>query len=116
MDTKDLREDLDKRLTEVKRHLVEVKNKLKENHSQNEELQRVLEQLEKLHDSIVSQYNVIDSMKKDDAGRLPDLEKNIYQSFDSFDEVFSKAGTLMKQMKFSSRKRSVDFKNPLGTK
>jgi hypothetical protein len=47
---------------------------------------------------------------------MPELEKNIYKSFDSFESAYSKAGSLLKQRKFSTRDRSVDFNNPLGNK
>jgi hypothetical protein len=47
---------------------------------------------------------------------MPELQKNVYNSLESFDAAYTKAGALIKQHRFGSRGRSVDFNNPFKTR
>jgi hypothetical protein len=116
MKTHDLKMELSKRLADVNSRIIALKERLDELREQSEVLQDVIIDLEKIRDNILVQFNEIEQTPQEDASRIPQLEKNIYKSFSSFDESFSKAGSLTREVKFKNRDRSVDFNNPTGTR
>jgi hypothetical protein len=116
MKTHDLKIELSKRLADVNARIIALKERLDELREQSEVLQDVIIEMEKIRDSILIQFNEIEKTTHEDVSRVPLLEKNIYKSFSSFEESFSRAGSLTRQAKFANRDRSVDFNNPTGTR
>lgn len=116
MKYKELKTDIIKKLEDLNEKIQELKNSQDTKLAKEPELQDIMNQLETIRGKILMQYHAIMNTQNEEDMKLPELEKNIYKSFNSFESAYSKAGSLMKQSKFSSRNRSVDFKNPPGTK
>ncbi len=116
MKTDELKIELSKKLADVNSRIIELKKRLDELNDQSVLLQDVIVELESIRDNIIVQFNEIETSDGSDVKRMPELEKNIYKSFSSFEESFSKAGSLTRSSKLRRRERSVDFKNPLDTK
>jgi len=116
MTLRELKSELDRRMIDIKEKIRELEGLVKEQDVAKSELKDVLDELRKLQKDIVGQYNQLDSLKAEEKERFERLEKNVYTNLETFDEAFLKAGSMVKQSKFASRDRSVDFKNPPGTK
>lgn len=116
MKTDELKIELSKKLADVNARIIELKERLDELNDQSIALQDVIVELESIRDNILVQFNEIETTDSSDTTRMPQLEKNIYSSFSSFEESFSKAGSLTRSSRLRSRDRSVDFKNPLGNR
>jgi chromosome segregation ATPase len=116
MKTHELKIELSKKLADVNSRIITLKERKDDLDEQSLTLKELIVELETIRDNILVQFNEIETADDTDASRMPVLEKNIYKSFSSFEESFSKAGSLMKPTQFRQRERNVDFKNPLGTK
>ncbi len=116
MKTQELKIELSKKLADVNSRIIVLKERLDELNEQSVALQDVIIELESIRDNILVQFNEIETLGEPDSKRMPELERNIYKSFSSFEESFSKAGSLSRPTQFRQRERNVDFKNPTGTK
>jgi chaperonin cofactor prefoldin len=116
MKTNDLKIELSRKLADVNSRIIVLKDDLDDLNEQSEALQDVIIDLENIRDNILIQFNEIESTTEAEQTKLPELEKNIYKSFTSFDESFSRAGSLTRSSRLISRDRSVDFRNPTGTR
>jgi predicted nucleic acid-binding Zn-ribbon protein len=116
MKTNDLKIELSRKLAEVNSRIIVLKDKQDDLTEQSEALQELIIDLENIRDNILVQFKEIENTTEAEKTKLPQLEKNIYKSFTSFEESFSKAGSLTRSSRISSRDRSVDFKNPAGTR
>ena len=116
MKYKELKTDIIKKLDDVNEKIQELKNSRNIKLARENELQDIMNQLETIRGNIMMQYHTIMNTQNEDDVKLPELEKNIYKNFSSFESVYTKAGSMIKQGKFSQTGRSVDFKNPHGTK
>jgi chromosome segregation ATPase len=116
MTLQELKSELDRRLVDIKEKVQELENFINERNIASTELKDARDKLRKLQRDIVREYNELGSLKEEDKKRFNQLEKNIFSNLETFNEAFMKAGSLVKQSKFASRDRSVDFKNPPGTK
>jgi predicted nucleic acid-binding Zn-ribbon protein len=116
MKTNDLKIELSRKLAEVNSRIIVLKDNLDELTEQSEALQDVIVDLENIRDNILVQFNEIENTTEAEHNKLPQLERNIYKSFSSFEESFSKAGSLTRSSKFANRERDVNFKNPLGNR
>jgi len=116
MKTNDLKIELSRKLADVNSRIIVLKNDLDDLNEQSEALQDVIIDLENIRDNILKQFNEIENTPEADNKKMPTLERNIYKSFSSFEESFSKAGSLTRGSKFSNRQRDVNFKNPLGNR
>lgn len=125
MKTHELKIELSKRLADVNARIIA----LKERHDQMTEenagprqteesatLQEVILELEGIRDNILTQFNEIERLEESEHHRMPELERNIYKSFGSFEESFSKAGSLSRSTRFRQRDRNIDFKDPMDTR
>ncbi|MCG6187096.1 MULTISPECIES: hypothetical protein [Maribellus] len=109
--------EINQKLSEANAKIVDLRRRSKEkgNTDVKKDLSVILRHLESVRNNIMLQYEKIDkTQKKQD--EFPELKKNIYRSFDSFEEAFSQAGSLVKPSKFRTRERSVDFNNPFGNR
>ena len=116
MELQELKASLKQRLAEVEEKLNEVEKELKKEDDPSDALKDIQEQLKAKKDEIILQYDQIEAMDTADEVRMPELEKNIYNSLESFDTAYSKAGALFEKNRFRNRNRSIDFKNPQDTK
>ena len=116
MKTQELKIELSKKLADVNSRIIVLKERLDELNEQSTVLQDVIVELESIRDNILVQFDRIETADESDAKRMPELEKNIYKSFSSFEESFSKAGSLSRNSQLRQRDRNVDFKNPTGTR
>lgn len=115
MHIQELKAKLEKRLTDIKQKIQEVQNGIDENDAPSVELEDILVKLKALEEDLVLQHDQLEAMEEE-GEKFDKLEKNIWSNIESFDATFSDAGAIMKPSKFKSRDRSVDFKNPTGTK
>ena len=109
--------EINKKLSEANAKIIDLRRRsnVNENTKIKRDLSGILRHLEAVRNNIMLQYEKIDQMEnKHD--KFPELKKNIYRNFDSFEEAFSQAGSIVKPSKFRTRERSVDFKNPFGNK
>jgi DNA repair exonuclease SbcCD ATPase subunit len=111
-----LRKEIMQKLNDVNEKIVELKNISPKELETNKNLQEVLQQLESIRRKIKVQYQTIENLEHAESMNISDLQKNLAKSFDSFEIAYANSVSLMKQRKFSTRKRSVDFNNPLGNK
>ena len=116
MKTQNLKIELSKKLADVNSRIIVLKERLDELSEQSAALQDVIVELESIRDNILVQFNEIETSDESDSKRMPELERNIYRSFNSFEESFSKAGSLSRSTNFRQRERNIDFKNPTRTK
>ncbi|MFW5756516.1 MAG: hypothetical protein ACOCWD_05575 [Tangfeifania sp.] len=115
MQAKELKAELEKRLTDIKQKIQEVQNGIDEEDAPSVELEDILIRLKALQEDLILQHDQLVAMEEE-GEEFNELERNIWTNIDSFDTAFSEAGGLIKPSKFKSRDRSVDFKNPTGTK
>lgn len=108
--------EINKKLSEANAKIVDLRrSNVNESPEIKKDLSGILRHLESVRNNIMLQYEKIDQMgNKHD--KFPELKKNIYRNFESFEEAFSQAGSIVKPSRFRTRERSVDFKNPLGNK
>ncbi len=111
-----LRKEIMQKLNDVNEKIVELKNISPKELETNKNLQEVLQQLESIRRKIKVQYQTIENLEHAESMNISDLQKNPAKSLDSFEIAYANSVSLMKQRKFSTRKRSVDFNNPLGNK
>ena len=116
MELKELKQKLEKELIDIKQKMQEIEELLEKQKLPSETMQDARQHLKMLYDDIVLQYDQIDAMEVSDEVRMAELEKNIYNSLESFDSTYKKAGALFEEDEFGHRDRSVDFKNPSGTR
>ncbi len=116
MKAQDLKIELSKKLADVNSRIITLKDRRDDLVEESDTLQEIIVELESIRDNILVQFDEIESAGESDANRMPELERNIYKSFNSFEESFSKAGSLSRNAQFRQRDRSVDFKNPMDTK
>jgi|SRR5690554_5711923 len=116
MKKNDIKTELSKKLADVNSRIITLKDRNDELIEESATLQEIIGKLENIRDNILVQFNEIEGLQESDRHRMPELERNIYGSFSSFEEAFSKAGSLTKSSKFRQREHRVDFKNPLDTK
>ncbi len=107
--------EINRKLSEVNAKIMDLKKHAGENAEIKKDLSVILKHLELIRNNIILEYEKIDQMKKENV-EYPELQKNIYSNFNSFEEAFTKAGSIFKSEKFRSRERSVDFNNPTGNK
>ena len=109
--------EINRKLSEVNAKIVDLRrtSQAKESPEVKKDLSGILRHLESVRNNIMLQYEKIDQTEKE-REKFPELKKNIYRNFDSFEEAFSQAGSIVKPSKFRTRERSVDFKNPFGNR
>lgn len=109
--------EINKKLSEANARIMDIKRHSDQNNDGEikRDLSGILRHLESIRNNIMIQYEKIDQ-NETEGESFPKLRKNIYRNFDSFDEAFSKAGSLVKPTKFKTRERSVNFNNPYGNK
>jgi len=115
MHSKELKAELEKRLADIKQKIQEVQNGIDEEDAPSVELEDILVKLKALQENLILQHDQLVAMEEE-GEKFNELEKNIWNNIRSFDSTFSDAGGMMKPSKFKSRDRSVDFKNPSGTR
>jgi hypothetical protein len=115
MHSKELKTELEKRLTDIKQKTQEVQNGIDEADAPSVELEDILIKLKALQEDLILQHDQLVAMDEE-GEKFQKLEKNIWRNIKSFDSAFSDAGGIIKPGKFKSRSRSVDFNNPTGTK
>lgn len=109
--------EINRKINEINAKIVDVRKRYASSESKEhqDELLRILNHLETLRNKLISHYEKIENLEGSDE-EFSELKKNIFQSLESFDATFSKAGTIVKSRKFRIREHSTDFKNPLGNK
>lgn len=115
MHSKELKAELEKRLSDIKQKIEEVQHGIDEEDAPSVELEDILVKLKALQEDLILQHDQLVAMEEE-GEEFEKLEKNIWSNIKSFDSAFSDAGAIIKPSKFKSRDRSVDFKNPTGTK
>lgn len=116
MKTQELKIELSKKLADVNSRIIALKKKRDELNEPSVALQEVVVELESIRNNILVQFNEIETYDEKDAKRMPELERNIYKSFNSFEESFSKAGSLTSSSRINPRDHSTDFNNPMDTR
>jgi 3-keto-L-gulonate-6-phosphate decarboxylase len=116
MKQQEFKKEIKQKLNETNEKIQELKNISNNELVSNKKLQDALQELESIKGNILIYYHTVSDLKTKDEVKMPELEKRVYKSFDSFEIAYSNSISLMKQKKFSTRKRSVDFNNPLGNK
>ena len=115
MQSKELKAELEKRLKDIKQKIQEVQNGIDEEDAPSPELDDILLKLKAIQKDLILQHDQLVALEEE-GEKFNELEKNIWSNLESFDSRFSDAGSIMKSSKFKNRGRSVDFKNPPGTK
>lgn len=116
MKLQELKKELQKKLTEIKDKISEVEMIMKKQETPSKSLKDKISELKNVQEDILLQYDQLEAMEEEETPDYSDLEKNIYKNLEAFDAAFSKAGSIMKESKFKTRDRSVDYKNPPATK
>lgn len=116
MKKQELKKEITKKLEDVNEKIQDLKNIENNELVSDKKLQDVFQELELIKGKILVYNQTLNELKTKGEAKIPELEKNIFKSFDSFEIAYSNSVSLIKQKKFSNRKRSVDFNNPLGNK
>jgi hypothetical protein len=109
MKQQEFKKEITQNLEVVNEKIQELKEISNNELVSNKKLQDVLQELESIKGNILSYYHTLDDLKNKDEVKISELKKNVYKSFDSFEIAYSNSVPLMKQRKFSTRKRSVRF-------
>lgn len=115
MELQELKATLKKKLVEVEEKLKEVDDALTKQNNEPAELKEAHEALKRRRDEIILEYDQIAALNSEEEVRLPELEKNIFNSLDSFDTAYQNAGGLIKENRFRDRNHRIDFKDPQNT-
>lgn len=116
MKQQELRKEITKKLDDVNEKIQELKKISNRETGSNEKMEEVLQQLESIKRNILVQYHNIENLKQSENKEISEIQKKLSKSFDSFEIAYSNSGSLMKNRKFSTRSRSVDFNNPSGNR
>lgn len=116
MKPEELKKNVEERLIDIKKKMKEIDALLQKHDVPRSSLIDAHRKLKTWHDEIILQYDQIDAMKTSEQKKVDEVEKNIYNSLESFDSVYKRAGALFEENEFTTRNRSVDFNNPTGTK
>lgn len=116
MKQQELRKEITQKLDDVNEKIQELKKISNRETGNNEKMEEVLQQLESIKGNILVQYHTIENLKQSERKEISDIQKKLSKSFDSFEIAYSNSGSLLKQRKFSTRSRSVDFNNPSGNR
>jgi DNA repair exonuclease SbcCD ATPase subunit len=116
MKQQEFKKEITQKLDDVNEKIQELKKISNRETGNNEKLEEILQQMESIKENILEQYDTIEKLKKSDNKDISDIQKKLSKSFDSFEIAYSNSSSLMKQRKFSTRSRSVDFNNPSGNR
>ncbi len=98
MDKNEIITKTKKTVDEISTKFSDLKNKMSQ--SQNSEIkegvQAALDKLDVLNQEIQKQYNLISKAREKGDAQMPEMEKNIYNSIESFNNAYTKAGSLFK--------------------
>lgn len=115
MRAKDLKAEINKRLSEINEKVSNLKRQL-ENEGQDSDMEKTFAELEAIRDDIIYQYNMINTLKLNTEEKLKKMELKIFSSIRSFDKAFYEAGGIIKNKRTKNRHHSIDFNNPGSTK
>jgi hypothetical protein len=104
---------IQQKIAETERKLKELQYEV-ENSDQKEvtnEAKSALDELSKLNNEIKELHDKMAKIKVTDELQYSEAEKNIYNSIDSFNTAFNKAGSLFSPR--LNRKTEKSYKNPL---
>lgn len=96
MNYQELKSEISKKIDDINEKIEELKNSPDKKLAEKAELQDIKNQLETIHGNILMQYHTIKDLKNEEDTKLPEMKKNIYKSFNSFESAYSKAGSLLK--------------------
>ncbi|MFO7843643.1 MAG: hypothetical protein R6V16_07505 [Bacteroidales bacterium] len=86
------------KIDEINHKVKEIKDKVEK--STNEEIQEksnnILEELNEINEKIQKEYAGLSSPENQSKSKISEMEKNIYNSIQSFDSAFERAGSLFK--------------------
>jgi len=87
-----------KAVDEISTKFSDLKNKISQNKNSEikKEVQAALDKLDDLNQEIQKQYNLISNAREKGDFQMPEMEKNIYNSIESFNNAYTKAGSLFK--------------------
>lgn len=98
MDTKKMTMKTKQSVEEVSKKLNEIKNNFSPspNSKLKEDLQSILDKLESLNQEIQKQFDQMNEAEHDENLDMSEIEKNIYNSIESFNRAYTNAGSLFK--------------------
>lgn len=98
MDKHELAIRTKKAVDEISTKFTDLKNKLSQikNPEIEEGVKAALDNLENLNQEIQNQYSRISEVRDKSNSQMSEMEKNIYNSIESFNNAFTKAGSLFK--------------------
>ena len=98
MDKNELEKKTKKAIQEVSTKLTDLKYKLSQDKKTQikADAQAALDELDSLNQEINKQYERIGSVHDKSDAQMSEIEKNIYNSIESFNNAFTKAGSLFK--------------------
>lgn len=98
MDEKNIVSELKVQLNEINRKVDEIRGKVSE--KKNEEIKvqasAMLEKMEDLKNEITAEYNKLERAEEKQQDNVPEADKNIYNSINSFNDAFTEAGKMFK--------------------
>ncbi len=98
MEKKELATKTEKTVDEIATKLNDLKIKLSQNKTPEtkEGVQATLDELDSLNQKIQKQYSKMSETGDKSKSQMSEMEKNIYNSIESFNNAYTKAGSLFK--------------------
>jgi len=117
MRTQELKLKINKQLSAINAKILQLKDQHQKEKMDREFLELIAD-LESLRVEVMHQYNLLNSIQSDEREKekLKEIEAAVSQSTRTFDTAFKKSGTSISTSRMKTRKRSIDFNNPIGTK
>jgi len=118
MELEELKRNLEKSLIDIKAKMQEIDALLHKQDAPKASLKDAHQQLKTLHDEIVLQYDQVDAMEvgEEKQEKVDEIEKDIYSSLETFNNIYRRAGSLFPDDDISHRDRYIDYNNPVGTR
>ena len=100
MERTELLKKTEKRIEELNQSIIDIRNKLEKEGDVviKGKVNKAVENLKSIKDEIEEQYSRL-KMQESREENVDEVEKNIYNSFESFNDAFEKAGALFKTNK-----------------
>ena len=89
--TKQKIEDINSKIKEVKKQVEENTNEAIQEQSEN-----ILNELNEINEKIQKEYSSLSLPENQSKPKVSEMEKNIFNSIDSFDSAFERAGSIFK--------------------
>ncbi|WP_462281495.1 hypothetical protein [Salinivirga cyanobacteriivorans] len=93
MSNQKLKQNIKAKIDDINSKVLSIRERLSKEENPDDELQKLLLQLEKIQTELTEKFDTLEANPEAD---WDEFDKNIHQSMKSFNQAFTRAGTLFK--------------------